>query len=196
MALFFETLRIEYRTIHNLGEHNQRLNQTLLDQFGLHTSIDLADHIPLPADKGLYRCRVTYSQSIKHIELSPYTLSLPQTLRLLYSPITYPYKSVDRQEIANLFARRGDADDILIISPTGQLRDTSIANIALKLDGEWLTPAQPLLPGTMRAQLLKNGTIQTANLSVHDLNHAEAFAVMNALTGFSPLKHWKILPAP
>ena len=87
-----------------------------------------------------------------------------------------------------LFARRDEADDVLIVSPEGRLKDTSVANIALKIDGAWWTPSEPLLPGTMREKLLYEGRVKERDLKITDLKQADSLALMNAMIGFRELE--------
>jgi len=186
MEHFFETIRIAEGDPHNLHYHTARLNRTRRKIYGCNDVIDLADHIT-PPGSGLYRCRVTYGRTIEKVEYLPYSPRNIRSFRLILSDITYPCKATDRQAIDALFARRGAADEILIVSPEGRLRDTAIANIALRRDGRWLTPADPLLPGTVRARLLDEGLLSPADLTVEDLERTEGFAVMNAMVGFHPI---------
>jgi len=186
MEHFFETIRIAEGDPHNLRYHTARLNRTRREIFGCDDPIDLADHIT-PPGSGLYRCRITYGREIETVEYLPYSPRSVHSFRLVLSDITYPHKATDRRAIDALFARRGAADEILIVSPEGRLRDTAIANIALRRDGRWLTPANPLLPGTVRARLLDEGLLSPADLTVEDLEQTEGFAVMNAMVGFRPI---------
>ena len=186
MEHFFETIRIAEGDPHNLHYHTARLNRTRRKIYGCNDVIDLADHIT-PPGSGLYRCRVTYGRTIEKVEYLPYSPRNIRSFRLILSDITYPCKATDRQAIDALFARRGAADEILIVSPEGHLRDTAIANIALRRDGRWLTPADPLLPGTERARLLDEGLLSPADLTVEDLERTEGLAVMNAMVGFQPI---------
>jgi 4-amino-4-deoxychorismate lyase len=194
--LFFETVRIEGGVPRHLPEHNRRLNRTRAEIFGAQDRIDLRDHIAPPPDHdGILRCRILYGNAVEAIEYLPYTPRERNTFALIRSAIAYPHKALDRSELDALFARRGAADDILIVSPEGFLRDTSIANIALKIDGRWLTPEHPLLPGTVRARLLAEGKITTTPLRREDLTRAEAVAVLNAMVGFHIVENPRFIEA-
>jgi len=182
--LFFETIRIENGIAHNLSEHNRRLNRTRAEVFGAHDPIDLGKHLMAPVSKKILRCRVVYGRTIEQIEYLPYSPRPLTRFAIVHSAMTYPYKALDRSELNALFARRGAADEIIIVSEEGFVRDTSIANIALEIEGRWLTPARPLLLGTQRARLLAEGAIEPADLHVSDLKQAARMAVMNAMVGF------------
>ncbi len=49
-------------------------------------------------------------------------------------------------------ARHPDADDVVLTSAAGQVTETTIANLAVRLDGRWWTPPLPAacLPGVAR----------------------------------------------
>ncbi len=188
MSLFFETIRIERGEIHNTKYHNLRLNGTICANFDIKTSYDIRDYITLPEEEGIYRCRLTYDREIRDVSMSPYRKRAYHAIRAVDADIAYPFKSTDRSAIERLCETRGESDDILIVRE-GLLTDTSIANIAL-FDGlHWLTPATPLLPGTMRASLLEAGMLKTADLTRKSLQKATKFALMNAMTGFYQLKN-------
>ena len=94
--------------------------------------------------------------------------------------IDYSYKSTDRQCLNDLFAQRAGHDDILIIRD-GLLTDTSICNVALWNGTSWITPARPLLCGTMRAYLLDKGLVQAEDIPVEDLPKYTRIRLFNAL---------------
>lgn len=188
MSLFFETVRIEKKIIYNRKWHNLRLNRTIYENFGIESDYDIADFISLPGDEKLYRCRVVYGKTIDSVTLTQYHPRRYRALKIIEADIDYPYKSTDRKEIDKIFARRGDADDIIIVRD-GLLTDTSIANIAI-FDGlQWITPEKPLLPGTMRASLLASKKLKTNTLRAYELKKGVKFALMNAMTGFYQLKN-------
>ncbi|MBP6497982.1 MAG: aminotransferase class IV, partial [Campylobacteraceae bacterium] len=71
----------------------------------------------------------------------------------------------------------------------GLLCDTSIANVALLIDGIWVTPKEPLLKGVTRQRLIDSGFLQIGNLTEASLQKMEKFAIMNALIGFKIIKN-------
>jgi para-aminobenzoate synthetase/4-amino-4-deoxychorismate lyase len=66
-----------------------------------------------------------------------------------------------RREAYAAFAPTGGAFDTLLWNAAGELTETTIGNVALRIDGRWLTPpvSAGLLPGTYRAALLAEGRI-------------------------------------
>lgn len=87
--------------------------------------------------------------------------------------------------------KRDGCDDVIFLKD-GLLTDTSIANIALYIDGVWLTPQKPLLQGTTRARLLEKKFLKEEKLTINSLKIAQKFAIMNALMGFKILENIRI----
>lgn len=138
-----------------------------------------------PAD-GIYRCKIIYKHDLISVEYAKYERQRIASLALVFSDISYELKLVDRAEIDSLFLQRGDSDDILIIK-NGVVTDTSIANVAFLKNGEWFTPARPLLEGTTRERLIVGGFLREANIKVDEIKEFDKIAIMNALRGFEPL---------
>ena len=76
--------------------------------------------------------------------------------------------------------------DTLLWNERGELTEFTRANVALRIDGRWLTPAlrSGLLPGVARARLLREGVIAEARLTRNDLERAEGLALFNSLRGW------------
>lgn len=188
MSPFIETIRIEHGAIQNLSYHNQRMNATRKALFGPDTLIDLADSIQPDNCLQRTKCRIEYNKDILMVDYAPYQIRPVHSLRLLScDAIDYPYKSTNRSALNALFADRGEADDILIIR-NGLLTDTSICNIALWNGETWVTPAMPLLPGTMRASLLNAGKIIPSDIRPEDLPDYSRIRLFNAMIGFGEVE--------
>ncbi|MDM0013905.1 chorismate-binding protein [Variovorax sp. J22P168] len=85
------------------------------------------------------------------------------------------------------FAPTSDAVfDTLLWNARGELTEFTRGNLALCIDGEWLTPAAccGLLPGIGRARLLAQGRIREAVLVREDLARARGIAFFNSLRGW------------
>jgi para-aminobenzoate synthetase/4-amino-4-deoxychorismate lyase len=76
--------------------------------------------------------------------------------------------------------------DTLLWNERGELTEFTRGNVALKIDGRWLTPAATcgLLPGIARARLLREGALEQAILVVDDLARADEVAFFNSLRGW------------
>ncbi len=96
------------------------------------------------------------------------------------------HKTTIRRPYEDARARHPDADDAVLINTRGQVTETSVANIAAKLDGRWWTPPLDagLLPGTERAALLADGTLEERVISIDEARTAEDLAVFNSVRGW------------
>ena len=134
----------------------------------------------------MYRVRVCYDTTVHSIEYLPYEPLPIQTIAIVESSLSYTYKYEDRKALNALIPT--GVDDALIVE-NNLLKDTTIANIALFLEGQWFTPQIPLLEGTTRRRLLESGFLKTAPLNVQSLQKADKFAIMNALIGFKIIEN-------
>jgi para-aminobenzoate synthetase/4-amino-4-deoxychorismate lyase len=77
-------------------------------------------------------------------------------------------------------------DLVLLVNERGELAETAIANVVLEIDGARWTPHVDagLLPGVLRGELLRGGTVREAVLTVADLERATAVWVVNSLRGW------------
>lgn len=138
----------------------------------------------MPPKCGVYRCRFLYDSEGYSIEFLPYTPKVVQSLKLISADtLEYYLKFSERKSLNQLFEKRETSDDILIVK-NNLLTDTTIANIALKINGHWLTPEAPLLKGTTRERLLNEGFLACASLTPDDIPKASKIAIMNAMIGF------------
>ncbi len=180
--MVFETICCIDGAAQHLAYHQARLDHAL-QTLGADEKIDLASSITPPLE-GMYRCRFVWNPHNITIEFIPYTPRSVTSLKLVYDDtIEYSLKYSDRKHLNTLFDFRGECDDVLIVK-NSLLSDTTIANVALKIDGQWYTPESPLLEGTTRARLLEEGFLLTAPLSPSDLANASSIAIMNAMVGF------------
>jgi para-aminobenzoate synthetase/4-amino-4-deoxychorismate lyase len=83
---------------------------------------------------------------------------------------------------------RPGVDDVLLVNDRGEVTESTIANVAVKLGGEWFTPplASGLLPGTYRAVLLGEGRIRERPIQVAELASAGGFALVSSVRGWRP----------
>lgn len=179
MSPCFETLKAENGEIGHLAFHQARFDKTRKELYGATQKISFAELLT-PPKAFTCRVRVEYADEILKVEYLPYTPRMMQTFALVEADVAYAYKYCNREVLSEHL--RSDVDDV-IFTCKGVLQDTSIANIALFIDGEWKTPFHPLLEGTTRARLLASGFLKCAHLDTKSLQKAEKFAIMNALIG-------------
>lgn len=187
MCRFIETIQVRDGELQNLTHHNRRMNETRKAVFGASEQLDIRDYAgDCPID-GCHKCRVVYDREICEVTLTPYTMRPVHSLRLVYSDtIDYRYKSTDRKGLEELYALRGNQDDVLIVR-NHLLTDTSIANVALEKEGTWYTPTAPLLKGTKRAWLLEQGVLAERDIPADEIYSYSRIALFNAMIDFKSL---------
>ena len=127
--------------------------------------------------------------------LAPAT-ELPLRLALAAEPLAVePLSAVIRHKTSwrvhydRLRERAGPGVfDVICYTPEGRLTECTWGNLALELDGVWVTPPADvgLLPGVERAARLEAGLLVEAEVWVHDLARATALAFCNGTRGWCP----------
>ena len=133
MCRFIETIRVEDGHPCLLSLHEERMNRTRAAFFPEAPLASLADCFSEGmAGAGVWKWRLVYDrEGIRECTCTPYVMRRVERLRLVSDDtIDYAYKRADRSALEACFARRGTADDVLIVRG-GLLTDTSIANVAL-----------------------------------------------------------------
>ncbi len=189
--MLLETISIINGSIQHLSLHQARLNRSQEVLFQRFNPIDLSRIIHPPSSHGHFKCRILYADELITIDYSPYRPRKIKELKCVESTIDYTYKYSDRSAIDELFAKRGSADDILIIRH-GLVTDTSIANIAFYDGKEWITPKTPLLCWLTRERLIRSGFLMPRDIYADEIDQFQGFALMNAMIGFQPIKNGTI----
>ncbi|QGY45506.1 hypothetical protein GM418_18065 [Maribellus comscasis] len=186
MSPLFETIKCKDGKSFHLKWHNARMNSARKEAFQTSEEINLSDHIKIPehCKAGLFRCRVTYSEQIEKIEFLPHRYRKIESLKLIEdNEIDYHLKYANRSALQELFERRKDCDDILIVSK-GYITDSFTANVIFFDGKKWWTPDAPLLKGTQRERLLYKRKIEVCKISPEDLNRYTKAGLINALQDF------------
>ncbi len=177
-----ETMRVENSSLCHVFYHNQRMNQSRKILFGAAENIDLEKCITvIPA--GTHKCRVLYRAGIEAVHFLPPLKKERRSFRFIKGEVDYSFKYADRGAIDDLFARRGSADDIIIIRD-GLVTDASSSNLAFFDGKNWITPAAPLLEGTTRQRLIDQGLIKTGKITPAQAASCKGIALMNAMIDF------------
>lgn len=127
----------------------------------------------------------------------------PVLLQLASGPVAQAgsefvrHKTTRRQHYAG-FAPPPGVFDTVLYNAAGQLTETTLGNLALQLDGTWVTPAQHcgLLPGVGRAVALRSGRLHEAVIHLDDLPRVQAWAFVNSLRGWLPARFIDATSAP
>lgn len=190
MFRFLETIAIVDGRVQRLPWHQRRVGDTL-HAHGQQATLDLYDTIyahSVPGS-GIVKCRILYDAGIADVQFSAYVPRSIKTLRLVEdNELSYPFKYSDRAAIDRAFDQRGDCDDILVVK-AGEIRDSSIANVALRKGDVWYTPREPLLKGTMRTWLLEHGKLSQADIRPNDLPAFDGYKLINAMLGFTSVEY-------
>ena len=174
--IYFETIKIEDGKIFNLNYHIARMRRTVKGCYEKLTESYITSLIDIP-HKGLFKCKIIYGDVINKIEVTSYFAREIKFLKIVEdNELIYDSKLVDREDINSLYSLRGECDEIIIIQ-NGEVRDTSIANLAFFDGAKWVTPDKPLLEGTMRSKLLDEGRIEKAVINIENLNNYKKVAV-------------------
>lgn len=199
-----ETLRLENGHWLHLDDHLDRMAISanrfsfLFDDKRVRSKLDaVANKNP----HGVFRARCLLD-ACGEVQIELHALELDQTpvlLRLADSamqgnPEFVLHKTTYRPEYECFQCQANGAFDVLLFNAQGFLTETCRCNVVLKIDGAWLTPqicestGTYLLPGVLRARLLRENTIQQTTLNVQDLQRAEEVWLINSLRGWVPVE--------
>ena len=199
-----ETLRLEQGQWINLDDHIVRMAQAanhfsyVFDSAAAFNQLEKLAH---QHAQGVYRARcLLQADGTLNVELHSFQLSsAPVQLRLAKAPMNARpefilHKTTHRPEYDRFLDQAQGAFDVVLFSEAGYLTETCRCNLIVKIQGELFTPHicsstnTYLLPGVLRAQLLRENTIRPASLSVQDLQRAEQVWVINSLRGWVPVQ--------
>jgi 4-amino-4-deoxychorismate lyase len=189
MSLLVESLKLKDGRIENPGYHQFRMNRAMSEFFPEAEKINLAAEITVPdhCTSGIFKVRVGYGPAVEKIEIEPYIFRTIRSLKVVHhESIDYHVKFTNRQILQELFAQRGDCDDIIIVK-NGFVTDSFAANL-LFFDGiNWYTSTTPLLRGTRRQFLLDRGMISKKEIREEDIRSYQKVGLVNALVGFDEM---------
>lgn len=181
-----ESIRCEDGTFPLLHLHQHRVNEAFRILWPKAAVPDLLKHIQsfsIPL-KGLFKCRIIYGTSLCEPEYLSYIINPPIKLKLAdANDLEYSLKWADRQPLNILFGQKGACDDVLIVR-RGLITDTTYCNIAFLRNGIWYTPAEPLLQGVRRKQLIDHNIILPAAITPDQILKFTHFKTFNAMIGW------------
>lgn len=180
---FIEVVKVKDGLFVNPQPHIERIFRTTLHFYNkpltVHLSIEM---IPLDLRKGLVKCRIVYGKEVISIDFESYTIRTIQSLAIIENnTIDYSYKYHNRETINELFARRSNCDDILIVK-NSRVTDTSYTNVVFKdFKDRLFTPTSTLLAGTKRQSLLEAGIVNEKEIYINDIGSYIGVYLINAM---------------
>ncbi|HEY1832748.1 MAG TPA: bifunctional anthranilate synthase component I family protein/class IV aminotransferase [Acidimicrobiales bacterium] len=185
-------------TVRNLQLHLARISASA-EYFGWHAPLGaeaaIGDTVAGLTEPTRIRlvARPTGAVEIDTFELDP--VRPTSVIRLCLDPepvwsseITVFHKTTRRERYEERTARHPDADDVVLVNERGEVTETTRANLAVCLDGQWFTPTLGcgLLPGVERARLLAAGQLRERVITVDELGTASQVATLSSLRGWRP----------
>ncbi|HEY8877385.1 MAG TPA: bifunctional anthranilate synthase component I family protein/class IV aminotransferase [Roseateles sp.] len=192
-----ETLRLEEGVALRAEAHLARMQRTAR-HFGLRFSLaEARAHLKTVAAEqptGSWRLRLTCDAEGRLAHTLTAFTPTPEPVRLTLADRAMPTRGPRAEYLAHKTTRRelyaldkpAGAFDLILWNEAGELTECTFGNLALQIDGQWLTPplAAGLLPGVLRAELLVQGRVKEARLTREDLARAEGLAFFNSLRGW------------
>jgi para-aminobenzoate synthetase/4-amino-4-deoxychorismate lyase len=125
------------------------------------------------------------ASALAHNPRAPVRLALDEPAVDPRDPFLF-HKTTIRRRYADAAERHPDADDVLLVNLGGEVTESTIANVAVLVDGRWWTPplAAGLLPGIERAEALAAGRVAERPLRVADVRRAASIALLNSVRGW------------
>ena len=193
----FETLRhTPGEGFHHLREHLQRLSNSAryfgfaFDRDEILASLDRALH---GTDEEV-RVRLTLARNgaiETDVRSLPPASDGPVRLALDDEPVDPSdvwlfHKTTNRDPYDRRRSKRADTDDVILVNVRGEVTESTIANLAARIDGVWVTPPRGsgLLGGTYREVLLREGRLTEQPITVEELMAAEAIALVSSVRGW------------
>ena len=186
--MLFETIQILNGKPQRLKYHNQRFNRSRQALFCTEETLFLEQFTQIPAEfsDGLVKSKIIYDASVVDIEFSHYQHRKINSFFLVETELNYDYKFLDRSDFEQLKTNY-PSDSELILVKNGLITDTTYSNLIFKdLQGNWVTPLNPLLRGTQREFLLDAGQITEKPISPSDLKQFYShFILIHAMLPFN-----------
>jgi para-aminobenzoate synthetase/4-amino-4-deoxychorismate lyase len=192
-----ETMRREPRKpILHLEEHLDRLRASSgyfafpFDEPAIRASLDtVGAGIDRPAR---IRLRLTRGGKVE-VGVSPIDQGEPEPVRVALDDVPVDpsdvflfHKTSLRQRYEDARKRHPYADDVLLVNTQDEVTESTIANVAVKLDGLWWTPPLDagLLAGIGRKVALEAGDLAERTIRVEELRAAASVALVSDSRGW------------
>lgn len=182
MCQFIETIKILNGIPQNLEYHQQRMINTIKSFYSVKNFPDISKslrNIVFDSNK-LFKCRILYSSQIDKVDFNEYNKKEISSIKIIACDyIIYNYKFSDRTLLNQLLAE-SKSDEIIIIK-NGFVTDTSYSNLVFQKSNHLYTPANPLLKGTKRQQLIDKKIISEKIITEAEVESFEYFYLINSM---------------
>ena len=179
----FESILLEDGNYFLAAEHLERLKDSA-EYFGFRfvgarINADL-ERIAIENPRGSFKVRVIlWKDGRVETQITPVELldeMKPVTLA------TEPVDSSDRFLFHKTTQRRG-GDDVIFWNERGEVTESSIANVVVRIDDELFTPPIEcgLLPGVFRNHLLAEGAIKERIITIEEFQNTPEFFLINSV---------------
>lgn len=192
-AMFLETLKVVDGRIHYLAWHQARLNHTRRLCLQQTQALNLSPFLNDMPQQGVYRCRVRYAHTVEQVSYHAYTPKPMHSLQFVEcADLDYRFKYAERHYFQQLLDRYPDVSDV-IVTQSGQITDSTIANLAFWRAGQWFTPQHYLLAGTTRQRYVAAGYVTVLPITQAMLPYFSHIALLNAMLGFKVLGRFQVV---
>lgn len=115
---------------------------------------------------------------------SPYTIALAKH-PIRSDDVRLFHKTTNRDVYDSAIPSAPNAHDIVLWNERGEITESKIANIVVRIDGHLYTPPveSGLLGGCLRHHLIKNGEISERVITIQEILNAEEIFLINSLRG-------------
>jgi len=183
MCRLVETIKFHKGELQNISYHNERFNRSRQLLYKINEYFDLRDLLTIKSNIifGIYKLRIIYGKFVEKIEIIPYQMKKINSLKIVENnEIIYSFKYENRFIFDKLLEKKEKCDDILIIN-NGKITDTSYCNVVFSDGSKYYTSSTPLLKGTKREQLIRDGIIFEEDIALKDLKHFKKAFLINAM---------------
>ncbi len=184
MSRFIESIRFCNGKADNLALHQERVNVTFARHFVGSEVLSLEEIIAQHPhnESGLFKLRLVYNSELLELEYQPYQHPQFRHYALYEIPdqFSYEYKSADRalfDKIGKLFP----SSVLPLLVQKGCVTDSTFTNLIFSKNGEWYTPAGPLLFGTRLKNLLNAGRVKLREIRSDEIENYDYIIPVNAI---------------
>ncbi len=196
MFQLFETISVVDYNPENLCDHQSRMDESFIKFYGCENPFNLSEkfqEIDVPSAQR-YKWRLEYELLSYKSTIEPYIAKDVLKLGFVEIPESFDYslKFKNRELFIRIQKLNPQFDEIILLK-NGFFTDSLIANIVVKFshDPHFYTPSNPLLNGTHRQRLIKNGILYEKNIHKEEFTNIEKLFFINAMLPFEQSKSWE-----